>query len=172
MRTLPHGAELAPLTPGYEPRPYWWDGVDVPQPGLRPVAGDGRRRRGRRRVHGPGGCAGDLPGRARTSSSSIVTTSGRGASSRNGGMAHPGGKRDVSDFLAEPSGRRLWDETVAAFEALGALGTELGIEFDWQRRGHLELAHHPRVALHQRTVAAAYALDRRGGPLPRCRRAR
>jgi glycine/D-amino acid oxidase-like deaminating enzyme len=72
-------------------------------------------------------------------------------------MAHPGGKRDISAFLAEPSGRRLWDETVLAYEALGALGTELGIEFDWQPRGHIELAHHPRVVLHQRAVAAAYA---------------
>jgi len=146
----------APLTPGYEERPYWWDGVDVPQPAPAPlpakvdvaVVGGGYT-----------GLAAALE-ISRGGQQVIVLDRddiGSGASSRNGGMAHPGGKRDVSEFLAEPSGRRLWDETVSAFEALGALVTELGIDFDWQRRGHLELAHHPRVALHQRRVAAAYA---------------
>ncbi len=146
----------APLTPGYESRPYWWDGVDVPQPAPAPlpatvdvaVVGGGYT-----------GLAAALE-ISRGGRHVIVLDRddiGAGASSRNGGMAHPGGKRDVSEFLAEPSGRRLWDETVSAFEALGALGTELGIAFDWQCRGHIELAHHPRVALHQRTVAATYA---------------
>ncbi len=69
---------------------------------------------------------------------------GAGASSRNGGMAHPGGKHDLSEFLAEPGGRRLWDETVTAFESLAVLADELGTEFDWRRTGHVELAHHPR----------------------------
>jgi glycine/D-amino acid oxidase-like deaminating enzyme len=79
-----------------------------------------------------------------------------GASSRNGGMAHPGGKRHVLEFLAEPGGRRMWEETVAAFEGVETLATELGIDFDWQRCGHLELAHHPRLAAVQQAVALGY----------------
>jgi glycine/D-amino acid oxidase-like deaminating enzyme len=146
----------APLTPGYEARPYWWDGVDLAQPAPAPlpatvdvvVVGSGYT-----------GLATALE-ISRGGRDVIVLDRddiGAGASSRNGGMAHPGGKHDVSEFLAEPSGRELWDETVSAFEGLGALGAELGIEFDWRRCGHLELAHHPRVARHQRHVASAYA---------------
>ena len=44
---------------------------------------------------------------------------GAGASSRNGGMAHPGGKHDLSEFLAQPVGRRLWDETVTRLRGAG-----------------------------------------------------
>ncbi len=39
---------------------------------------------------------------------------------------------------------------------MGGLGDELGVDFDWQRRGHLELAHHPRLAEHQRALVRAY----------------
>ena len=147
---------VAPLTPDYEARPYWWDEVDLPQPASAPlpatvdvaVVGGGYT-----------GLAAALE-MSRAGRHVIVLDRddiGAGASSRNGGMVHPGGKRDLSEFLAQPSGRRLWDETVVAFEGVGGLGAELGIEFDWQRRGHLELAHHPRVARHQRALAATYA---------------
>jgi glycine/D-amino acid oxidase-like deaminating enzyme len=82
---------------------------------------------------------------------------GRGASARNGGMVHPGGKHDLAAMLAMPRGRELWDDTVAAFEGVEALVTELGIDCDWHRRGHLELASHRRHASHLRAVANAYA---------------
>jgi glycine/D-amino acid oxidase-like deaminating enzyme len=145
-----------PLTPDYEARPWWWDEVELPQPAPAPlpavvdiaVVGGGYT-----------GLAAAWEA-ARGGRHVIVLDRddiGAGASSRNGGMAHPGGKRSVAEFLAQPLGRVLWDETVAAFEGVGALSTELGIEFDWQRRGHIELAHHPRVVLHQRAVADAYA---------------
>jgi glycine/D-amino acid oxidase-like deaminating enzyme len=147
---------VAPLTPDYQTRPYWWDEVDLPQPAPVPlpatvdvaVVGGGYT-----------GLAAALE-MSRAGRQVIVLDRddiGAGASSRNGGMVHPGGKRDLSEFLAQPSGRRLWDETVAAFEGVGALGTELGIDFDWQRRGHLELAHHPRVARRQRALATTYS---------------
>jgi glycine/D-amino acid oxidase-like deaminating enzyme len=144
-----------PLTSGYEDRPYWWDGVELPQPGPSPlpeavevaVVGGGYT-----------GLGAALE-TARSGRSVVVLDRddiGAGASSRNGGMAHPGGKHDVSEFLAEPAGRRLWDETVEAFEGVEALAAELEVDVDWRRCGHLELAHHPRVAAHQRAVAEAY----------------
>jgi glycine/D-amino acid oxidase-like deaminating enzyme len=82
---------------------------------------------------------------------------GRGASARNGGMVHPGSKHDLATMLAMPHGRALWDDSVAAFEGVVELTGELGIDCDWRRSGHLELAHHPRLASHLRTVADAYA---------------
>ena len=149
-------APVAPLTPDYEAVPYWWSEVDLPQPPPTPlpatvdvaIVGGGYT-----------GLAAALE-LAREGRPVVVLDADEiaaGASSRNGGMAHPGGKRDVVEFLAQPAGLRLWEETVKAFEGVEALATELGIEFDWQRRGHLELAHHPRVVAAQRAVADAYA---------------
>jgi glycine/D-amino acid oxidase-like deaminating enzyme len=145
----------APLATSYRTAPYWWDEVELPQPAPAPL---------------PGAVDVVVVGSGYTGLSAALemARSGRqvlvldrddiaaGASSRNGGMAHPGGKHDLAEFLAEPWGRRLWDETVHAFEELRALGPELGIDFEWQRRGHLELAHHPRVVARQRAVANAY----------------
>jgi len=149
-------APVAPLSPAYRARPYWWEEVEVPQPAVAPLPATIDV------VVVGGGYTGLAAAweMARGGRHVMVLDRddiGAGASSRNGGMAHPGGKRSVSEFLAQPSGRRLWDETVAAFEGLEALSTELGVEFDWQLRGHLELAHHPRLAAHQRAVADAYA---------------
>ncbi|MGD0381204.1 MAG: FAD-dependent oxidoreductase [Acidimicrobiales bacterium] len=146
----------APLTASYRARPYWWDGVDLPQagPARLPATAD---------VAVVGGGYTGLAAAmeiARAGRHVVVLDRddiGAGASSRNGGMVHPGGKHDLSEFLAQPNGRRLWDETVTAFEAVGSLAAELGVSFDWQRRGHLELAHHPRLAARQRAVADAYA---------------
>ena len=75
---------------------------------------------------------------------------GRGASARNGGMVHPGTKHDLATMLSMPGGRQMWDDTVAAFEGVEALVGELGIDCDWRRGGHLELAAHPRHAAHLR----------------------
>jgi glycine/D-amino acid oxidase-like deaminating enzyme len=146
----------APLTTGYRAMPYWWDEVDLPQAAPAPlpatvdvaVVGGGYTGLAAALELAKGGRQVVVLDRADI---------GAGASSRNGGMAHPGGKHTLAEFLAEPDGRRLWDETVDAFEALGALSVELGIQFDWQRRGHIELAHHPRVAAAQRSAARAYA---------------
>jgi glycine/D-amino acid oxidase-like deaminating enzyme len=149
-------ARAAPLTPEYQTRPYWWDDLDLPEHGTAPLPATVDVA-----VVG-GGCTGLATAlEICRGGREVIVLDGddiaSGASSRNGGMAHPGGKRDLSEFLAEPSGRRLWDETIAAFEGLAALAAELGFEFDWTRCGHVELAHHPRVAEHQRAVAAAYA---------------
>jgi glycine/D-amino acid oxidase-like deaminating enzyme len=144
------------LAAGYRAQPYWWDEVDLPQPVPAPLPATVDVA-----VVGGGytglAAAWELAKAGRHVVVLDRDDIGAGASSRNGGMVHPGGKHNVSEFLAEPDGRRLWDETVAAFEGLGALAAELGIAFDWQRRGHVELAHHPRVAAAQRAVAEDYA---------------
>ncbi len=79
-----------------------------------------------------------------------------GASSRNGGMVHPGAKHDLGSLLAVPSGRRMWDETVTAFEELSSTIEELGISCGWQRSGHLELTYHRAQRNALRHEEAAY----------------
>ncbi len=156
MRTLPHGPG-APLTPDYEAGPTGGTRSSCP---TRPRAAARRLStwRGGRGVHG----AWRRPWRSRRGGRHVVVLDsddiGAGASSRNGGMAHPGGKHDVSEFL-EPSprgagsGTRPWPPSRAWVRS----SAELGVDCDWHRCGHLELAHHPRVAAHQRAVADAYA---------------
>lgn len=149
-----------PLTPGYRPVPYWWDAVDLPGA----AGGDPDPDPPHRAdvvVVGGGftGLAAALELARRGRQVAVVDRDGvaRGASSRNGGMVQTGGMEDLAVWLARPSGRALWDETVAAFEAVPTLATELGIDCDWRRSGHLEVAHHPRVAARLRAVAASYA---------------
>src|ERR1700728_3003498 len=100
--------------------PYWWEGVDLPDPtGERPpavvdvvVVGGG---------YTGLGSALELARRGR--SVAVLDSGGiaRGASSRNGGMVHPGVKHDLATLLAEPGGCRRVDRTVAAHHALGAV---------------------------------------------------
>ncbi len=149
----------APLSPGYRSTPFWWDGA----PGGFPEAGE---------VPGklPGevdvvvvgggytglGVAREVAARGREV---VVLEAGPvagGASSRNGGMVHPGGKHDLPELLAMAGGREIWEETVAAFEGLEALIGAERIDCGWRRTGHLELARHPRAAARLREVAAAY----------------
>jgi len=136
--------------------PYWWEGVDLPDPtGERPpavvdvvVVGGG---------YTGLGSALELARRGR--SVAVLDSGGiaRGASSRNGGMVHPGVKHDLATLLAEPGGRRRFDDTVAAYDALGALIEECEIDCDFAPTGHLELAHHRRQAEGLRRAAVAYA---------------
>jgi glycine/D-amino acid oxidase-like deaminating enzyme len=81
---------------------------------------------------------------------------GAGASSRNGGMVHPGTKHDLAELLSMPDGRSMWDATVRAFEGLKALIAELDIDCEWRRTGHLELAHHRRAVARLRATADSY----------------
>ncbi|MGA2519468.1 MAG: FAD-dependent oxidoreductase [Acidimicrobiales bacterium] len=148
-------SRVAPLTSGYRSTPYWWDGVDLPHPASDALPSDADVA-----VVGGGytGLAVALEV-ARAGRSAVVLDRddvAAGASSRNGGMVHPGAKRAVSDILALPGGRRIWDDSVAAVEGLASLCAELGIDCDWSRSGHIELAHHPRAAADLRVEAEAY----------------
>ncbi|HXZ82439.1 MAG TPA: FAD-dependent oxidoreductase [Acidimicrobiales bacterium] len=144
-----------PRSADYASLPYWWEGVDFP-PGssARPPAETDIV------VVGAGytGLATAFEAARGGHAVAVVDRDdpARGASSRNGGMVLPGLKHDLAAILAMGKGRALWDETVTAVESLAALVTEHRIECDWQRSGHVELAHHPRAARHFEKVAGAF----------------
>ena len=145
----------APLTPGYTPTPYWWEGVELPSAAPSPLPAEADVV-----VVGAGytGLAAglELAGRGRHTVVLDRDEIGAGASSRNGGMVHPGTKHDLPTLLGMPDGKRMWDATVEVFEGLEKLIAELAIECDWRRTGHLELAHHPRLASSLSTEADTY----------------
>jgi glycine/D-amino acid oxidase-like deaminating enzyme len=136
--------------------PYWWEGVDLPDPaGERPpasvdvvVVGGGYT-----------GLGAALEVARRGRSVAVLDSGGiaRGASSRNGGMVHPGVKHDLATLLAEPGGRRRFDDTLAAYDGLVELIAECGIACDFAPTGHLELAHRARQAEGLRRAAEAHA---------------
>jgi glycine/D-amino acid oxidase-like deaminating enzyme len=85
---------------------------------------------------------------------------GHGPSGRNGGMAHAGVSRDAASLLELPGGRAMWNESVAAFEELERVAP--GLDCQWQRCGHLELAGHRRhVPRLQLSAVAQQALGER-----------
>jgi len=145
----------APLADDYAPHPYWWDGAAVREPRIVPAPSDVDVA-----IVGGGltglSAAVELARAGRSVAVLDRTVVGQGASSRNGGMVHPGGKHDLAAMLAMPGGRALWDDMVRAFEDLQAWIGELGIDCGWRRSGHVELAHHPRVARRLGVVAAAH----------------
>ena len=71
---------------------------------------------------------------------------GWGASSRNGGMVHPGFKVGPADLLKRygDQGRQLYQASVDAFALLEETITTDRIECDYARTGHLHLAYKPR----------------------------
>ena len=149
-------APHAPLAPHYRAIPYWWD--DGPSGGEAPAGPcEGIETGGALvlptevdvAIIGGGytglGAALELGRRGRQAVVLDRQAIASGASGRNGGMVHPGGKHTLHHLLTRPQGRALWDVTVEAFEQVEALTAELGIRCDWRRSGHLELAHHPRA---------------------------
>lgn len=70
---------------------------------------------------------------------------GWGASTRNGGMVHPGYKTPLSKLVAKHGpdrGQRLYRESIEAFEHVGSL-CEAAIDADFVRCGHVVLASAP-----------------------------
>jgi glycine/D-amino acid oxidase-like deaminating enzyme len=73
-------------------------------------------------------------------------TLGFGASTRNGGIVHPGykwGPRELIRRYGDDTGRALYRETLEGYETVRRLIAEEGIDCDFRERGHLELAYAP-----------------------------
>ena len=71
-------------------------------------------------------------------------TLGFGASTRNGGIVHPGykwGPRQLLKRYGEATGRALYDDTLAGFETVKRLISEEAIDCAFREVGHLELAY-------------------------------
>ena len=146
MRTLPHGTSRTAQRRATEARPYWWDEVELPQPDAGAAAGDGRRGRGGRRVHGAGGRLGDLAGGSSRDRARSRRHRGGGEQSQRRHGAPGRQARRCRSSWPSPTGAGCGTRPWPPSRGWPRSPTELGIEFDWQRRGHLELAHHPRVA--------------------------
>ena len=73
-----------------------------------------------------------------------VHTLGWGASTRNGGIVHPGykwGPRQLVKRHGEKTGRALFDETLASYETVKRLIAEEAIDCDFRECGYVEVAH-------------------------------
>ena len=80
-------------------------------------------------------------------------TLGWGASTRNGGIVHPGykwGPRQLVRRYGEETGQALFDDTMAAFGTVKRLIAEQGIDCDFRESGYVEVAH---AASHVRDLA-------------------
>jgi len=71
-------------------------------------------------------------------------TLGWGASTRNGGIVHPGykwGPRQLVRRYGEAKGAALYDDTLAAYEGVKRLIGDASIDCDFREVGYVELAH-------------------------------
>ena len=71
-------------------------------------------------------------------------TVGWGASSRNGGMATPGLKQDITEIYKKygrEKGQECWKASIAAIDLIENIVTEENIDCDWSRVGHVALAN-------------------------------
>jgi glycine/D-amino acid oxidase-like deaminating enzyme len=81
---------------------------------------------------------------------------GFGASTRNGGIVHPGykwGPRELIKRYGEETGRALYQETLDGYETVKRLVVDEAIECDFRETGHLELAYAPSHFEHLRETA-------------------
>lgn len=95
---------------------------------------------------------------------------GWGASTRNGGMCHPGFKHSPADLVrdhGEAKGHRLYRESIDAFEHVAGLCSSR-IDADFVRSGHLVLAAAPsHAAGFAATADALRPLDMPAHAVPR-----
>jgi glycine/D-amino acid oxidase-like deaminating enzyme len=88
-------------------------------------------------------------------------TLGYGASTRNGGIVHPGykwGPRALIRRYGEDTGRALYQETIDSFQTVKRLIAEEAIECDFREVGHLELAYAPAHVNELRVAQTSLAL--------------
>src|SRR3954454_14240092 len=87
--------------------------------------------------------AAELAGRGIAVTLLEAETLGWGASTRNGGIVHPGykwGPRQLIRRYGEASGTALYDDTLAAFETVKRLIAEEAIDCEFQETGYVELS--------------------------------
>jgi glycine/D-amino acid oxidase-like deaminating enzyme len=134
----------APLSADYRETPYWWDRTPRPEVPAVPIS-----READVVIVGAGytglGAANES---CRLGRSVVVLEKehlGFGASTRNGGMIHPGVKLELEPLLRRYGdlGERLFRFTVEAFDDAERVISEEGIDCDYERTGHLYLASRP-----------------------------
>lgn len=87
---------------------------------------------------------------------------GWGASTRNGGIVHPGykwGPRALVARYGADTGRALYGETLDAYELIKGLIADEAIDCEFRESGHLELAYAPAHVreLHEARESLAFA---------------
>lgn len=73
-------------------------------------------------------------------------TLGWGASTRNGGIVHPGYKWSATELIdryGPETGKALYEETLASYQLVKRLIADEAIDCDFREVGHLELAYAP-----------------------------
>ena len=163
------------LNRDYERRPYWHagmpalpdrSGLELPEETDVVVIG--------------GGYAGITAARELARRGSRVTvlearTLGWGASSRNGGIVHPGYKWTPPQLLrryGRETGAALYRETLDSYEMVKRLIADEGIDCEFREHGHLELAYaasHVRELEHAREALATVGVSSRLLPRSRVR---
>lgn len=147
----------AVLSPDYRERPFWWDGatppsipeVDLPEEVDAVVIGAGYTGLG----------AGiELTRLGRSVLVLDKHESGFGASTRNGGMIHPGVKLELDELFRKMGslGRRIYDFTVEAFLAAERLFEEEQLDCAYRRSGHMYLAARPSHVRSLRAIERLY----------------
>jgi len=142
---------LTPLAVGYREEPFWWREaptlrVDAPTPSL-PQAGRELSSEVDAVIVGGGYtgmmAAATLAWRGRSVALLEKNELGWGASSRNGGMVHPGFKAGLATLLKREHerGRERYQASVDAFNLVEDTIRVNQIDCDYARTGHLELAH-------------------------------
>ncbi len=87
-------------------------------------------------------------------------TLGWGASTRNGGIVHPGykwGPRELIERYGEETGRALYHETLDSYALVQRLVADEGIDCDFREVGFLELAYAPSHLRHLRDAVESLA---------------
>jgi glycine/D-amino acid oxidase-like deaminating enzyme len=137
-------AKPSALNRDYERRPYWW----ATMPELPARSGRALPDSADVVVIG-GGYAGISAARELARRGTAVTVLeakalGWGASTRNGGIVHPGYKWGPVELLRRygtATGRALFRETMASYDLVKRLIDEESIDCDFREHGHLELAY-------------------------------
>ena len=138
-----------PLSPDYRETPYWWDRTPRPELPASPVSKEADVV-----IVGAGYTGLGAAIESRRLGRSVVVLEkkqlGFGASTRNGGMIHPGVKLELEPLLRRYGGlgERLFRFTVEAFDDAERVIADEGIDCDYERTGHLYLASRPSHVEH------------------------